>query len=517
MPLYPLNREQSWLLPPTLNDLIPGDHPARFVAEFVDALDRMVWAEMGIDLEGNPLGAPAYHPRALLSVWLYGFMTGTRTSRKLEIACRDQMPYLWLTGWEYPDHNTLWRFYKEHRAFMRGLFKRTVRTAVNMGLVDMAVQAIDGTKIAGNASKDRTYDAAQLQRLLEKTETAIKDLEAQNETGAEPPPVHLPKELADKQRLRVQVKAAMEGLAEEDKKRVNLTDSDTGLLKASRRQGMVAGYNLEAAVSHTKVSEAGKRNLVITAVDVGPQQSDINELVPMLEQSEGNMETRTDMSLADAGFHSGPNLEACEQRRQVVVMPEPQEKALENPFHKDHFVYDCNSDSYVCPHGQTLKFNRMKYTRSTLMRQYCASGTTCRGCPAFGNCTKDHRGRRLEIGPHEAQLRRHRQWMATQEAKDAYRQRMILPEPAFGILKEQQGARRFLLRGLANVRAEAILLATAFNLRSLHSWWKEWSAERQRTLICSVRAANHLCHPAMNWLSDVSLGESAATISAVAS
>ena len=62
------------------------------------------------------MGAPAYHPRALLSVWLYGFMTGVRSCRKLEVACRDQIPYLWLTGWQHPDHNALWRFYKKASA-----------------------------------------------------------------------------------------------------------------------------------------------------------------------------------------------------------------------------------------------------------------------------------------------------------------------------------------------------------------------------------------------------------------
>ena len=132
MPLRDMDREQMWLFPPTLDDLLPEDHPARFVAEFVDALGREGWAEMGVGIDGDPLGAPAYHPRALLSVWLYGFMTGVRSSRKLEAGCRDQIPYLWLTGWQYPDHNTLWRFYRRHRQGMRILFKRTVRTAVAM-------------------------------------------------------------------------------------------------------------------------------------------------------------------------------------------------------------------------------------------------------------------------------------------------------------------------------------------------------------------------------------------------
>ena len=83
---------------PTEDLAVPADHPARFVAEVVDGLERSTWAEMGVDLEGKPLGSPAYHPRGLLSVWLYGFMTGVRSSRKLEGACRDQTLYLWLTG-----------------------------------------------------------------------------------------------------------------------------------------------------------------------------------------------------------------------------------------------------------------------------------------------------------------------------------------------------------------------------------------------------------------------------------
>ena len=111
MPHRPMSRKQQWLLPPSLDEVVPADHPARFVAEFVDALDRDAWAELGIDLDGDPPGAPAYHPRALLSVWVYGFMTGVRSSRKLEAAFREQLPYLWLTGCQTSDHITLWRFY----------------------------------------------------------------------------------------------------------------------------------------------------------------------------------------------------------------------------------------------------------------------------------------------------------------------------------------------------------------------------------------------------------------------
>jgi transposase len=170
MPLRSFNRQQAWLLPPTLGELIPSDHPARFIAEFVDSLDREMWTQLEVSLEGEVLGSPAYHPRALLSVWLYGFMTGVRSSRKLEAACRDQVPYLWLTGWQHPDHNTLGRFYQSHRQAMRKLLKYTVATAVDLKLIDLAVQAVDGTKISANAAGDRNYDASELRRLLEHTD-----------------------------------------------------------------------------------------------------------------------------------------------------------------------------------------------------------------------------------------------------------------------------------------------------------------------------------------------------------
>ena len=227
MPLRPFNREQGWLLPPTLDQLIGADHPARFVAAFVDGLDGEAWASLEMDLEGAPMGAGAYHPRALLSIWLYGFMTGVRSSRKLEAACRDQIPFLWLAGMQQPDHNTLWRFYKAHRDPMRGLLRCTVQVAVKADLVDLVLQAVDGTKIAGNASRARVYDSDGLRGVLARVEAAIADLEAANATGGDPPPARLPEDLARAEALRRRVSEAIARVEEEDGPRyTNLTDPD---------------------------------------------------------------------------------------------------------------------------------------------------------------------------------------------------------------------------------------------------------------------------------------------------
>jgi transposase len=474
MPLRPLNREQAWLLPPTMGELIPDDHPARFVAAFVDSLDRAAWVELGIGPDGEPLGAPAYHPRALLGVWLHGFMTGIRSSRKLEAACRDQVPYLWLTAWQHPDHNTLWRFYQAHREAMRKLLKHTVATALELRLVDLAVQALDGTKIAANAAGDRTYDSAGLHRLLERTEVAIAELEAQNEGGDDPPPPRLPKELQQAQTLRQQVRDAMSRLAQhQTMSKVNLTDADAQLMKA--RSGIIIGYNAQAMVSPLDQKAVKGNGMLITAAEVVNSAADSGQLVPMLERTEESTGQRAQITLADGGYHTAANLEAGERRGQTLVMAERYQGEVQAPYFKDQFAYHTATDSYLCPHGHRLPFRGLRKSQLTGLRSirvYRASRTACRTCPAFGVCTKDKRGgRALWIGPSDVLLRQHRQWMRTDEAQGLYARRKELSEPTFGILKDQLGARRFLLRGLANVRAEFALLAAAFNLRTL---WRIW-------------------------------------------
>ena len=471
MPLREICREATWLFPPTLEELLPADHPARYVAAFVDGLDRAAWCELGVAPDGAATGAPAYHPRVLLGVWLYGFMDGTRSSRKLERACRDRVPYLWLTGWQRPDHHTLWRFYRGHRAAMRALLERTVRVAVEAGLVDLAVQAVDGTRIAGSAARERSLTEAGLEALLARTTAAIADLEAQNAGGDEPPPA--------RQALRAQVEAALERVrAADGPDRTNLTDPDATLQKA-RNGGWVVGYNAQAMVAGLAPARPDAPDepggLLITAADVTADRDDHGQLLPLVDQAVTTTATPIEQVLADGGYHSAANLAGCAERRQVVLMPDPQAPRPGKAYHKDRFAYDPEADTYTCPQGQTLTFHGLvaRAAGKPTARKYRASKAACAACPVRAQCTTSiTKGRSLAISPDDAALRAHRAVMATAAAGSAYRRRKTLPEPAFGILKERQAARRFLLRGLANVRAEWSLLATAFNLRTLARRWR---------------------------------------------
>lgn len=466
MPFRSTERGAGWQLPSSLDDLIPADHSVRFVAAYVDSLDATDWQSLGISVEAKERGAPRYHPQVLLGIWLWGFMQGVRSARKLEAACGEVLSYRWLTGQQFPDHNTLWRFYQAHRAGMRYLLTHSVQLAVRAGLVDLALQAVDGTKIAGNAAKDRTYDAAGLDRLLERTERAIADLEAQNATAGDEAPPRLPQDLASTQALRQRIREARAKL--DPGARINLTDGDARLMKG--RGGYVAGYNGQLVVSPLNPEATGSDGMLITAAAVTTDPDDHDQLMPMLAHAAQQTGCRADITLADGGYHSAPNLQATADH--LVLMPEAQETA--RAYHKAHFRHDPEQDTFTCPEGHTLHFSAVLQRRDRPpARRYRSTGAVCRACPAFGTCTTDRRqGRSVEVGPLEAVLAAHRALMATEEAIRVYAQRKALIEPVFGIQKDQQGARRFLLRGVAAVDAEWRLLAATFNLRTLARLWR---------------------------------------------
>lgn len=471
MPVRPFSRERQWLLPPTLDELLAADHAARFVGSFIDQLDAATWAALGVTLEGEAHGAPAYDARALLGVWTLGFMDGVRSTRALEAACREQIPYLWLSGAQCPDHNTLWRFYERHRLGVRALLKRTVRTAVAAGLVDLALQAVDGTRVQGNLAERRTLDAAGLARLLDRVDARLDELESQ-QTADDPSLPALPAPLRA-EALRARVAAALaEVTAEDGPRQVNLTDPEARLLRT--RHGYLTGYNAQAMASPLRDAAGEPRGQLITAADLTPSANDLRALLPMMEQAEENSGAAAAVTLADAGYHSGVNLAACAEQGRIVAIPDPQQDhALRGAYHKDQFAYDRAGDSYTCPAGQPLSFYGTKRDRAgRTVRRYRANAGVCAACPAFGLCTRDRKGRTIEVGPDDAILRAHRAWQATPEATALSSRRSALIEPVFSVIKDRLAARRFLLRGAANVRAEWIWLAVAFNLRALARAWR---------------------------------------------
>lgn len=463
MPQRPYTPDQIELLPRNPADWVDDGHPILYVKAFVESLEPAVWRELGVRPAAER-GAARYHPKLLLSVWLGGFMVGYRSSREIERACREWLPFRMLSGGQTPDHNTLWRWYRTHREQLKVLLRQTVLTAVELEMVDLALQAVDGTKIVANARKSRMLTAAELTALEEQLETAIADLEARN-TGSEATPAVLPKELQEMQVLQKKVAAARKQVTDHGVQTVNLTDPESRLMKTAG--GGRPAYNAQAVVVALDPAVTGCTGRMILGADVVQQNTDNHLLKPMIDMAKID-DQPVAVTVADAGYHSGKMVAACAEANYTVIMPEATPPSVrQEPYHHDRFLYDAQTDTVQCPEGQTL---HLFVTRADGSRRYRGDPQTCTACPAYTQCyTGKHPGspRMFRLGPHDVPLREHRQVMATDEAKAIGKQRPGLIEPVFGILKERMGARRWLLRGLSNVQAEWTMLAVAFNLRTL--------------------------------------------------
>lgn len=470
MPQRPYHPEQPWLLPVDPAEWLADDHPVRFIPVFIGALRADDWGQLGIT-PAAAVGAPRFAPELLLQVWTAGFMLGIRSVRDLERACRDLVPMRWLTGGQVPDHSTLWRFYDGHRAGMQGLLTRTVTTAVQVGLLEWAVQAVDGTKVLADAARERSLSCAQLEALRRQTEAAIAELEATNAGGMDPLP-GLPAPLQQPQTLRTQIEAALQvARADDAPQRVNLTDPDAREMHT--RQGVRLAYNAQAVVVALDETVAGRRGRFVVATAVTTVGTDSHLLPQMVDRAATMTGQTAAVTVADAGYYSGTALQACAEADQVVVVPpirSPTRKT--GRYAQEGFAYNPDQDTYICPEGQTLtRRGTSRAKRSQGHPIYRPDPTVCRACPALGVCTTNHRhGRMLTVSPQAAVLAAHADWMQQPQAQAVSRQRKGLIEGVFGTIKERLGGRRSTVRGLAKVETEWAMRAMAFNLRTLARW-----------------------------------------------
>ena len=222
----------------------------------------------------------------------------------------------------------------------------------------------------------------------------------------------LPEKLSKQKALRERVRQAMKELPGKERPnrykrppRINLTDKDARLMRT--RQGIVPSYNAQAMVSPV-AADGGVTGMLVTASDVVDEPNDAARLTAMTRQAEEVSGTRAPMTLADAGYFAGRHVAELHQRGQQVVMPD-MARPTDHLYHKDQFIYDEETDSYTCPHGEVLAFTGMKNNKTKKAREYrIVSASVCRECPAFGVCTRNiSGGRSLEIGPYDVALRRH--------------------------------------------------------------------------------------------------------------
>ena len=182
------DRDQVFLLPPSVDDWLPADHFARFVIAVVEGMDL---AEFYADYRADGHGRPAHDPAMMVALLVYAYARGQRSSRVIERACIEDIAFRVIAANRRPDHCTVARFRQRHETALAGLFGEVLALCAQAGLAGVAVLAVDGTKVHANASERATRDYEQLAReaLREAAEIdAAEDEQFGDRRGDELPP-----------------------------------------------------------------------------------------------------------------------------------------------------------------------------------------------------------------------------------------------------------------------------------------------------------------------------------------
>ena len=167
----PYDQSQQYLLPPSLQDFVNEDHPAHVINDLVDQMDLSV-----LEARYGKMGQPAYHPRLMLKVILYGFTVGIFSSRKLQRACQENLAFKFLAGMETPVFRTFIEFRQRHLEDMQGVFVQTARLARELGLARLGAVALDGSKVDANTSKHKAMSYGRMQEEEAKLKAEIEGL-----------------------------------------------------------------------------------------------------------------------------------------------------------------------------------------------------------------------------------------------------------------------------------------------------------------------------------------------------
>jgi len=444
---------QQFLLPPSLEDWVCSDHPVRFIRLFVESLNLN---ELGFKERESEEGRPNYSNELLLKIWMYGYFCKIKSSRELERACRNEMPLIWLSGMNYPDHNTLWRFFRNNRSSIKGVFKQTVHLAVKSDMVGFALQAVDGTKILADASRQRSFHKSDIKRLLscldELLEERLSSIEKREELESNLPEFRLPEDLQDRRKLQALIDEGLRDFSVDEKLNLKFC------------------YNAQGIVD--------EKEQVIVGSRVSQEGTDHHHLTDMIDEVKENTGEISEETVADAGYFSGEELQKSEDKGHSVlvnILPtvgkHPSDKTGE--FSKDKFRYDSTNDQYICPLGKALLYQRTAQKKRRRYKVRIYRCTSFRECPNRNDCSMSSGGRVIERSPYEGAIKKQRLKQKQPMNKEILLKRKRIVEPVFGWIKHNLGFRRWSYRGLESTNAQWNMVCATINLKKLYRKWRE--------------------------------------------
>ena len=498
----PYYQSQLMAIPPTLDELVAKGHPVRIVSDVIDRINIQTLLDAY-----HIKGSSSYHPQMLLKVLVYGYVSNVYSSRKLEVACRENINFMWLSGMSYPDHNTINRFRGARlKHALRSVFEEVVKLLAKEGVLSIEDVYTDGTKIEANANKYTFVWKKAIQTNKEKMRVALKDIweYAQGIAKSEdslPEPDDLTEintqsvqatvdklndVLSNKSQVNKKMKAKLRYVTKNyptkiaqyehqeqllgDRNSYSKTDQDATFMRMKEdhmKNGQLKpGYNIQISTS----------NQYIVNYTIHPNPTDTKTLPAHLQQHESSFGNILKSITADAGYGSEENyhLLAGKDIQAYVkygLFDKEQNESYKGKklFSVDKLHYNNEQDCYICPMGQRMDcIGTFKQKTSTGFEQHIKKyqAKNCSRCPLNGACHKAKGNRIIQVNDRlDVYKQQAYELLNSESGIKKRKQRCHDVEPVFANIKNNHNFRRFMLRGKEKVSIEWGLLAIAQNLR----------------------------------------------------
>lgn len=447
----------------SLEDAIAADNQIRFVDAFVSFVDLF---KLGFSVQTlKSEGRPSYHSQVFLKIYLYGYLNGLRSSRKLEKECFRNIEMQWLLEDIRPNYHSISDFRKNNPVALKKLFKLFVSFLKDADLIGGETLAIDGTKTRAHNSKKANFNQKKIDKHLEYIETKTQEyldaLEANDSKENQAKIQNIQQKIDRLKQNKLRYELLEEKLKASGEPQISTTDSDARALLV---QGQVVeiSFNIQAAVD-------SKHNLVVATHTIN--RNDRSALSAIAIEAKKNLGIETYTVLVDKGYHNGKQIEICKQANITTIVAQPEQgKSNENGTTKDYLVarfqYDKTTDTYTCPQGETLQTtgNWHKKTADKDSYNFKKYRTPkCKECPVKHLCTSRAAGREIDRSQYADAVEENNK--RYQENPQLYRKRQEINEHIFGTIKRQWGYNHTNLTGLEKVNGEHSLIMLVYNIK----------------------------------------------------
>lgn len=458
-----------------LEDFITSDAPVRVVDAFCEQIDYAALNFRGKYTQDNC--RPCFHPSLLLRLYIYGYLNGIRSSRKLACECKRNLEVMWLCHSLVPKYHTIADFRKRHPDQIREVFRQFVSLMCNWKLVGKKTVAIDSTKYRAQNSKKNNYNEAKIHRQLAYIDHKVAehlqemDFLDKRENKKQKDLKRLQELAQDIEKMQVR-KREYERLQEQLK---SSPDTQLSTIDPESRALVIKTDIIEVGYS-TQVATDAKNSLIVHYQLTN--ENDRKALHNVALSAKENMSMGKDdrlAALADKGYFNAEQLDACKKENVITYVPQqgnqPHSGIPAFGYRGEDFVYHRKSDTYTCPEGQRLISNGHWYKKVYVRNGKTKSAyrfkhyktTACLQCPSFHRCTVNKSGRLIERGEYALAVEQNLKRVKANKKKYLRRQQIV--EHAFGTIKRGWGYTCTLLKGLKKVSADLGLVYLCYNLK----------------------------------------------------